>query len=49
MIIRIVTRLTLLLVALVAVTGIGLIAWRADRLASPARISSPVKVESNGM
>jgi cytochrome c-type biogenesis protein CcmF len=28
--------------ALVAVTGIALITWRADRLASPARISSPV-------
>ena len=28
--------------AMVAVTGIGLIAWRADRLAAPSRISSPV-------
>ncbi|MDQ3895945.1 MAG: cytochrome c biogenesis protein CcsA, partial [Actinomycetota bacterium] len=29
-------------VAVVAVVGVGLIAWRADRLASPSRISSPV-------
>ena len=28
--------------AVVAVTGIALIAWRADRLGSPSRISSPV-------
>jgi cytochrome c-type biogenesis protein CcmF len=28
--------------AVVAVAGIALIAWRADRLASPSRISSPV-------
>ena len=28
--------------AVVAVTGVGLIAWRADRLASPSRISSPI-------